>query len=115
MNEFYIETNSFAAPFFSDSGHRYVQAESPREALETVVREYKHPAGLFAALAYSSADAKNKGEMPLARWVCNHEAEKDRLTRDLVGYSFLGHSPGRFEINGEMHVIEKPKEGRVYE
>ena len=47
---FWYETNSNAAPFFSDYGNGFVKAENPRQALEKIVREYRHPAGLFAAV-----------------------------------------------------------------
>ena len=115
MTEFYIETNSFAAPFFSDSGHVYIVADTAKQALEIAALEYKHPAGLYSAAAYSSADAKNKGEKPLAMWLCNHEAEKQRLTKDLGCFSYLGHGIGDFEINGVRHKVEKPRKGHVVE
>lgn len=113
MKEYYIETNSFAAPFVSDTGYKYVEAASPKEALEKCAAEYRHPAGLFAAAAYDSADAKNKGQEPLARWLCNHEQAKQRLTKSLGCCSYLGHAPGDFEIDGKRHKVENPKGGCV--
>lgn len=112
MTEYYIETNSFAAPFFSDQGHEYVEASSAKAALDKVAASYGHPAGLYAAVAYTSADARNKGEKPLARWLCNHEREKQARTANLGGYSFRSLEPGRFEINGELFTVKDPKEGR---
>lgn len=29
------------------------------------------------------------------------------------GYGYLGHEPGRFEINGDEIVVSNPKQGRV--
>lgn len=113
MSEFYIETNSFAAPFFSDAGHKYVTANTAADALKMAADTYTHPAGLYSAAAYSSADAKNKGEKPLAQWLCNHEAEKQRLTADISGYSYFGHGVGDFEINGVRHKVKNPREGTV--
>lgn len=115
MSEFYIETHSFAAPFFSDHDFRYVEAESAAKALEICAAEYKHPAGLYSADAYSSADAMNKGEKPLATWLCNHEIARAELTDGLVCYSYFGIVPGEFKINGKLHVIADPKGGRVME
>lgn len=115
MNEFYIETNSFAAPIVSDRGYRYVMAETPEAALETVARQYQHPAGLYAAAAYTSADAKNKGEKPLAMWLCNHEIAIRELSRGLPAYFYRSDGPGRFEVNGRTHVVDDPKAGRVVE
>lgn len=68
MSEFYVETNSFPAPFFSDADHEYVRADNAAAALKKLARTYSHPAGLYSAAAYTSADARNKGEKPLARW-----------------------------------------------
>lgn len=113
MTEFYIETNSFAAPFFSDGGHRYVSAATPQEALEIAAREYKHPCGLYSAAAYTSADAMNKGEKPLAKWLCNAELKKQELTQSLPAYAMRGISPGVFEIDGVRHTVRNPKGGRV--
>lgn len=106
--EFYIETNSFAAPFFSDSGHCYITAESAGEALEKCAYEYRHPCGLYAAAAYTSADARNKGEKPLARWLCN---QAQRL-EGVIGMIRMD-GPGRGEINGEQVTIDDPKAGAV--
>jgi hypothetical protein len=106
--EFYIEANSFAAPFFSDQSHGYVEAASPADALLQFAADYKHPCGLYAAVAYSSADARNKGEEPLARWLSNQAQRLSGVTgsirQDVVG---------ELEINGEMVVIEDPKAGSV--
>lgn len=113
--EFYVETNSFAAPFFSDSGQRYVEAATPREALEITAREYTHPCGLYAAACYSSADRKNKGEKPLARWLSNHARRLAELTEGLGSYSCRGNGPGEFEINGEKHTVKDPKGGSIVE
>ena len=113
QKRYFILANSFAAPFFSDTSTDYVEADSPREALEQFAAAYKHPAGLFAALAYSTADAYHGGDKPLARWLCNHEREKQRLTAGMGSYSYLGHEPGRFEINGVQHVVENPHGGSV--
>lgn len=108
MTEFYIETNSFAAPFVSDNGHCYVQAKTAEAALEKCAAEYRHPCGLYAAAAYTSADARNKGEKPLARWICNQ-------AKALEGARMImSHSPGDVEIDGVRTTIPDPKGGKVY-
>ena len=47
---FQYETNSNAAPFVSDHDAGFIEATDPMAALEEVVRNYKHPCGLFAAV-----------------------------------------------------------------
>jgi hypothetical protein len=113
MREFFVVTNSFAAPFFSDTDHKFIEGETPEIALSRLAATYDHPAGLYAAVLYESADAYHKGAKPLAKWLCNHEIEKMRLTEDLGSFSYRGDGPGRFEINGKHHVIDNPKGGRL--
>ena len=114
MKEYFIISNSFAAPFFSDQGTHYVKGKSPESALKKLAKDYSHPCGLFAAAVYESADDYHKNKTPLAKWICNQEAEKQRLTKDLGCYSYLGIGPGVFEIDGKRHTVSNPKEGRVY-
>lgn len=113
MPEFFIQTNSFAAPIFSDSGSQYVTAETPEAALEKLASEYGHPAGLYAAVCYASADAMHKDQPPLAKWLCNHELVKMERTKDLGCYTFCGYGPGKFVVNGEMIVVPDPKAGQI--
>ena len=113
MTEFFIYSNSFAAPFFSDTDTSFITADTAEAALKRFAEAYKHPAGLYAAAAYESADAYHNGAKPLAKWLCNHEQEKARLTKDLGSYSYRGDGPGRFEINGEMHTIADPRAGSL--
>lgn len=108
MTEFYIEANSFAAPFFSDQSNGYVEAADAAEALLKFAADYSHPCGLYAAVAYTSADACNKGEKPLARWLSNQAQRLQGVTGSI---RFDG--PGRGEINGERIEIENPKEGAI--
>lgn len=114
-DEFYVKANTFAAPFFSDTLDGFIEADSADEALIRFVADCDHPAGVYSAVAYDSADAERKGEKHLAQWLCNHEIEKQRLTNDLGAYSYLGHGPGKFDIDGKRHEIESPKSGRVVE
>jgi hypothetical protein len=113
MTEYFVVADSFAAPFVSDRTEKHVIHDTPESALECFAETYRHPAGLYAASLYASADAYHKGADPLARWLCNHEIEKRRLTEPLAGYSYLGHGPGDFEINGVRHRIENPKGGQL--
>jgi hypothetical protein len=110
MTEFYIETNSFAAPFVSDSGHCYIEALNACEALEKCAKQYSHPCGLYAAAAYLSADARNKGEPFLARWLSN---QAQRLSQSDVRMLRMDR-PGVGEINGQSITIDSPKDGKVF-
>lgn len=76
MNEFYVVTNSNAAPFASDIYAEFVAAETPTEALELTIQNYSHPCGLYAAAVWKDANAKAKGEDPLLNWL-SEKATKD--------------------------------------
>lgn len=108
MQEFYIEANSFAAPFFSDRSIAYVEAQTAESALIQHAADYSHPCGLYAAAAYTSADARNKGEKPLARWLSNQAKRLEGVT----GFVRMD-APGKGEINGEAVEIEDPKGGGI--
>ena len=110
--EYFIVANSFAAPVFSDTSEHFVVAQSPESALEQFAKDYKHPCGLYSAVCYADANAYHKCKKGLAKWLCNHEAEKQRLTGNR-SYSYLGHGPGDFEIDGKRHRIKNPKAGSV--
>ena len=69
MKEFFILTNSNAAPFVSDTGTGFVRAQTAQEAADKARKSYKHPAGLFALNVYASSDAYHKGQKPLAQWL----------------------------------------------
>lgn len=111
--EYFIVARSFAAPFVSDNSTGFAQGSSPESAMEAFARTYSHPAGLYAAEVYTNANAYHKGEKPLAQWLCHHEQAKQRLTNGLGSYSYLGHAPGSFEINGTAHTIDDPKAGSI--
>lgn len=113
LREYFIKANSFAAPFFSDDSSSYQKGCNPDDALEQFAREYSHPAGLYAAACYESADAYHKNKKPLARWLCNHEAAKQKATEGRGSYSFLSERPGRFRIDGEWFDVPEPKKGNV--
>lgn len=115
MTEFFVVTNSFAAPFCSDTNERFVKGATPRKALERAVREYKHPCGLFAAMLYTDANAKAKGKKPLLTWLCNHEREKLRITAKLGSYSFCSNAPGDFEVDGVRYTVADPRGGAIVE
>ena len=76
MREYFIIANSLAAPWFSDTSQKFVEAESPEEALDSFVGSYAHPYGLYAAVCYEDANARAKGDEPLARWL-SPKARKD--------------------------------------
>ena len=113
--EYFVVTNSFAAPFFSDQGNMFVTAISPQEALEIATKRYTHPCGLYSAGCYASADAYHKGQKVLARWLRNLVIEQERLTKGLEGYSICHESESVLVINGIRHIIENPCDGRVVE
>jgi hypothetical protein len=113
LNEYFIVTSSFAAPFCSDTDQFFQEGVSPRHVLEKVARQYSHPCGLFAAVCYESADSYHKKEKPLAKWLSNHELSKMEATKGESGYTYRGIAPGKFEVNGKVFTVENPHEGRV--
>jgi hypothetical protein len=113
MAEYFTVSNSFAAPFFSDRGEAYVEADTPVLALEKYAAEYRHPCGPYSANCYRSADAFHKDEKHLAQWLCNRAIEEQRVTKDLSCYSAMGESPERFRINDTWYTVENPKGGKV--
>jgi len=66
--EFFVVSNSNAAPFVSDKSEYFISAESADAALEKARTEYNHPCGLYATNIYGDANAYHKGEEPLAKW-----------------------------------------------
>ncbi|HWJ71903.1 MAG TPA: hypothetical protein VNX29_01940 [Kaistia sp.] len=113
MTEYFIKGVTFAAPFFGEEIAAFIQAGTAEEALAAFVASARHPFGVYAADAFTDANASFKGETPLARWLSNHASEKARLTAGLGSYSYLGHGPGRFEIDGVLHEVADPKGGRA--
>ena len=111
--EFFIVSNSFAAPFVSDQSTGYVNGETAEAALKRFTAEYRHPAGLYAAAAFVSADAYHKRATPLARWLCNHELAKVEATRGKGAWVYYGFAPGDFKIDGKRIKVENPKGGQV--
>src|ERR1700722_8877548 len=54
LSEFFVVSESNAAPFFSDTGHHYVEGDGAENAMHAFVAAYKHPCGLYAANLYAS-------------------------------------------------------------
>ena len=115
MKEYFIVARTFAAPFFSETIETFVTAESPEEAVVSFVDSEPYgKVGIYAANVYASADAYHKGKDHLCQWLCNHEIEKQRITKSIRGgYSYFGHGPGDFEINGTRYKVKNPKGGSV--
>jgi hypothetical protein len=68
MPEYFVKTNSFAAPFVSDRSSRFVTADTPEEAMDIVIQEYSHPCGLYSAYLYTDANAEAKDQKALVKW-----------------------------------------------
>lgn len=109
MTEWFIVANSFAAPFCSDQSTGFVAATNPRAALLQFAAAYRHPAGLYAADCFASADGYHKGAKPLARWLSNHAAAVAKAT------CVRSDEPGHLEIDGKRVIVSNPKDGTVLE
>lgn len=109
MKEYFIVSNSFAAPFVSDTGQHFQEATDPKRALELFAEGYKHPCGLYSAACYEDATAYHKGQPHLARWLSNHA----RLIEQEKPTSVQSEGPGRMILDGKGRTVEDPKGGRV--
>lgn len=109
MPEYFVRTNSFAAPFFSDTDTAFAEAETPEAALLKLAATYQHPAKLFAAAVYSDATAYHKGAQPLARWLSN----KAQLLEVHSGCSVYSKDAHTVEFDGVEHRLADPYGGSV--
>lgn len=105
--EYFIVANSFAAPFCSDQSTGFQLGLTPMGALQDYAACYTHPAGLYAAMAYESATAYNKGEKPLARWLSNHARKIDTARPTLI----CSEGPGALRLDGKTVTVKNPKAG----
>lgn len=78
--EFFYQTNSFAAPFFSDTDDGFITACDVDEAIEKVKAKYNHPAGLYAMGIWKSANDFHKNKKPLKLWLSS-KAIQDKKKR----------------------------------
>ena len=111
--EYFIVANSFAAPFVSDKSRKFIEAESPQDALGQFAKEYRHPSGLYFAGCWQDANAYEKGEPALAQWKSNHLLAYEEATTGKGAYSVLGHGPGKFAVDGKLIEVQNPKGGKV--
>lgn len=98
MKTYQFNTNSNAAPFFSDSDSGFIDAESPLDALEKVVKKYDHPAGLYAA---TINECSEKNTM-LARYLSAKAA-----TSKLGGTGMHQWKNGRLFVNDKEIEMKK--------
>jgi hypothetical protein len=80
LTEYFVITNSNAAPFFSDTDEKFIKAVSPEDALEKTRKTYSHPCGLFAAGVYQDANAYHKGSKPLVTWLSPRAQKRTPMT-----------------------------------
>lgn len=113
MAEFYIEANSFAAPFFSDTSRRFQDGDSAEDALLRFAEAYEHPSGLYSAVAYADANARAKGAEPLASWHSNHAQGLSKATAGKGGHTIQGLAPGKFKVGGVLIEVDDPKGGGI--
>ena len=74
--EYFVVANSYAAPFFSDLSEKYVEGETPMEAMKKFIEEYTHPCGLYAADVYTNADAYYKRQGALVRVINKYKRDE---------------------------------------
>lgn len=114
MKEYFIVTNSFAAPFFSDTDTYFVKGKDPLDAIKKAVKGYKHCCGLYSARLYESSDAYHKNKKALAKFDCNLVIVQNAKTKGNGAYSLLHDRDSNGEyisVDGEKHYVKNPKEG----
>jgi len=104
--EFFVVMNSFAAPFFSDTSEKFVEADNLDECKRKVLAEYTHPCGLYAAMVYANANDYHKGRDPIAKYLCNLERRKKEATKGLPAYTMQGLSKNAFRVDGKTYTAE---------
>jgi hypothetical protein len=107
--EYFVNANSFAAPFFSDMSNHFVKEASPKKAMLKFVKEYKHPCGLYAANLYKNSDDYHKGKDPLVRWVCNEALFMESKTYVKVYKDRTGH----IQLDDKWYDVEDPTGGKI--
>jgi DNA-directed RNA polymerase subunit RPC12/RpoP len=102
-DEFFVVTNSKAAPFFSDTDTCFVKDETAEKAAEKVRKKYKHPAGLYAMSVYKNANAYHKGKKPLIQWL----SKKADIQQNGIKCSHCGGKTKLSVINtGEQNTLD---------
>ncbi len=113
MSEYFITARSFAglfSPFWSDTSERYVEANSPRDALEKFARDYSHPCGLYAAECWSSAAFRKKA---LCAWESNDLQAEKRATMGKGAFIRERRADGLYIDDQKVIVHGDPREGSV--
>ena len=113
MTTYFIVANSFAAPFCSDQSFHYHDGETAEDALMEFAVNYKHPAGLYCAVAFASADSYHRNENPLAQYHSNRLAQELKAKEGKGAYTYCGHSAEHFELDGEHFYVKNPKGGSI--
>ena len=111
--EYFIHAESFAAPFCSDTLTRFVEAPTPTEALDQFVHGKPHPCGIYSAVCYTSSDDFHKGKTPLAKYLSNKALALQVATAGKGAYVMQGRGAGAFEVDGQLHRVPNPRDGRV--
>jgi len=73
-NEYFIKARTFAAPFVSETINKYIEADTPSDAMEIFLS--KHLDIIYAANVYSCADDYYKDIEPLYKYRSD-KARKD--------------------------------------
>lgn len=109
MKKYFVVTNSFAAPFMSDTEERFYKGNTPQEAIKKAIRYYNHPAGLYSAALWKNTNDYHKGKKPLVRAQCNREVFIQQKTKGLGGYMISSRSIDEVSINDKSFKIDDPR------
>ena len=118
MAEFFIHGETFAAPFVPEPFDRYMEAETPEEALTKLAAQYAGQVGwhVYAMGCWASADDYHKEQAPRAKWLCNKGIAVVAATKGIEGaYSMYSSGPGSFEVDGKKYVVKDPFVGKIVE
>jgi hypothetical protein len=111
-SEYFIAGTTFPAPIFGESFTRYVQADTPEDALRITVASYGK-LGVYSARAFPSADGYHKKQPPLAEWLSNRaQAERKAGTRMFIEWSANGRNCV-MRLAGQVVTIRDAKQGAI--
>ncbi len=102
MPVFQAVLNSCAAPFFSDTMERFIEADSPVDALKKAVEEYDHSSGLYAAIVQTCEPEPKM----MARFLSARENARKEASDRSEG--------GVFGLDDKFVIREHGKEKFVY-
>lgn len=107
--EYFVVVNTFATPFISETYTKFIEGESPAQAL----LEYCEKVRPYSANVYWDANDYHKGKEPVARYLCNKEIAKQEAAKGLNSFTYESKHEDSFIMDGVEHFVNNPRDGRL--